>query len=46
METAQVLAAAGVGEPTDIVSIHISCQKLADLDYFSKSDPVCVVYMK
>ena len=34
------------GEPTDVVSIHISCHKLADMDYFSKSDPVCVVYMK
>lgn len=46
METNDVLAAAGLGEPTDVLSIHISCEKLPDLDVFSKSDPVCYVYTK
>jgi Ca2+-dependent lipid-binding protein len=46
MENIEVLAASGLGEPTDVVEIHISCEKLPDLDIFSKSDPVCHVYMK
>ena len=28
------------------VNLHISGRNLKDLDYFSKSDPVCRVYMQ
>ena len=34
-----------VGEPTERVSLHISCQNLPDLDIVSKSDPCCFVYL-
>lgn len=30
-----------VGEPTERITIHISCRNLADLDTFTVSDPVC-----
>lgn len=42
----RMLTAAGIGEPTDMVSLHISCEKLADMDIFSKSDPQCYIYLK
>ena len=32
--------------PTSNVELSISCENLADLDLFSKSDPFCVLYMK
>lgn len=34
-----------LGEPTEKVSLHISCQNLPDLDYITKSDPTCFVYL-
>lgn len=41
----------GVTVPTDSdpyteVELTISCRNLRDTDYFSKSDPMCVVYLK
>lgn len=38
-------AAPRVGEPTETISLHISCRNLADLDTFTVSDPVCHVYV-
>lgn len=32
--------------PTSLVEIAVSCRGLIDMDVFSKSDPMCVVYMK
>ncbi|CAG0897678.1 unnamed protein product [Cyprideis torosa] len=32
--------------PSSLVEITISCQDLADADFFSKSDPMCVTYLK
>jgi len=46
MESGGIYNPGGVGEPTDKVSIHISCQNLADLDIITKSDPICHVFMK
>ena len=34
-----------VGEPTEKITLHISCRKLADLDIITVSDPVCHVYV-
>ena len=34
-----------VGEPTEKITLHISCKNLADLDIITVSDPVCHVYM-
>ena len=41
-----MLTQAGIGEPTDVVELHIAWEKLADLDFFTESDPVCEVYLK
>ena len=35
-----------VGEPTEKITLHISCRNLKDLDTFSKSDPICHVFIK
>ena len=32
--------------PTSTVELSISCNELADMDVFSKSDPFCVLYIK
>ncbi|KAH9489380.1 Copine-8 [Bulinus truncatus] len=32
--------------PSSKVEISVSCRKLRDLDVFSKSDPMCVLYMQ
>lgn len=34
-----------VGEPTEKITLHISCRNLADLDTFTVSDPVCHIYV-
>ena len=34
-----------VGEPTEKITLHISCRNLADLDTFSVSDPVCHLFI-
>ncbi|XP_054263178.1 copine-8-like [Macrosteles quadrilineatus] len=33
-------------EPTLLVDLTISCRNLPDCDVFSKSDPMCVIYLK
>jgi hypothetical protein len=33
-------------EPTSEVELTISCRNLLDCDVFSKSDPMCVTYIK
>ncbi|VVC25773.1 Hypothetical protein CINCED_3A006086 [Cinara cedri] len=33
-------------EPTSEIELSLSCRNLLDCDVFSKSDPMCVVYMK
>ncbi|XP_025417468.1 copine-5-like isoform X2 [Sipha flava] len=33
-------------EPTSEIELTLSCRNLLDCDVFSKSDPMCVVYMK
>lgn len=37
---------ASAAEPSAFVELTISCRNLADCDVFSKSDPMCVVYVK
>lgn len=37
--------APNVGEPTEKITLHISCRNLADLDTFTVSDPVCHIYI-
>ena len=32
--------------PSTVIEISVACQKLADMDITSKSDPVCVMFMK
>ena len=32
--------------PTTNVELSLSCNKLEDMDVFSKSDPFCVLYIK
>ena len=32
--------------PSTLVELHISCQKLKDMDVFSKSDPIVSVRVK
>ena len=32
--------------PTSMVELSLSCNKLADMDTFSKSDPFAVLYLK
>ena len=34
-----------MGEPTERITLHISCRNLADLDIITVSDPVCHVYI-
>lgn len=34
-----------VGEPTEKITLHLSCRNLADLDTFSVSDPVCHLFV-
>ncbi|KAG8286513.1 hypothetical protein J6590_057598 [Homalodisca vitripennis] len=33
-------------EPTQLIDLAISCRNLPDCDVFSKSDPMCVIYLK
>lgn len=39
-------ATAASGEPVSLVELSISCNKLKDLDHFSKSDPAVFLYEK
>ena len=34
-----------VEDPTEKITLHISCRNLADLDTFTLSDPVCHLYI-
>ena len=40
------MAASPSQNPSDKVLLSLSCRNLADLDTFSKSDPVVYVYIK
>ena len=42
----QMTTQVDIGEPTETVELRIAWEKLADLDFFTKSDPVCEVYLK
>ncbi|CAI2365779.1 unnamed protein product [Moneuplotes crassus] len=35
-----------VGEPTERISLHISCKNLKDLDIITASDPICYFYIE
>lgn len=34
-----------VAQPTEKITLHISCRNLADLDIITVTDPVCHIYM-